>query len=139
MLVAALYCYLVALPIGYVYAAGWLGCGRRVCCGAGCGWPKRTPIERARSAAVLYMADNPGRCPTVEDLVNERYLAKTGARGMDIRCDSGEVELLEPASTAPTFRMKWKRRTCGALRVGVELWEAPFRVLIWAWRSTGPP
>ena len=68
--------------------------------------------------AALYCyhrADNPRRCPTVEDLVNERYLAETGARGIDIRCDSGEVELLEPASPAPTFRMKWKRRTCGAL------------------------
>ena len=57
MLVAALHCYLVALPIGYVYAAGWLGCGRRMCCGTACGWPKRTPIERPRSAVPLYMAD----------------------------------------------------------------------------------
>ena len=85
---------------------------------------------------MLYMADNPQRCPTVEDLVNERYLAETSARGIDIRCDSGELELLEPASAAPTFRVKWKRRTCSALRVGVEVWEAPFRMLIWAWRST---
>ncbi len=34
----------------------------------------KTDAEALRSAAMLYVADNPRGCPTVEDLVTERYL-----------------------------------------------------------------
>ena len=34
----------------------------------------KTDAQALRSAVMLYVADNPRGCPTVEDLVNERYL-----------------------------------------------------------------
>ena len=37
----------------------------------------RTDAQALRSAVTLYVADNPRQCPTVEDLVNERYLDRT--------------------------------------------------------------
>jgi hypothetical protein len=60
LLVAALY-YLVALPVGYVYAEGRLGCCHFGSCG------RRNPHLAARSAAMLYLADNPRGCPTPEE------------------------------------------------------------------------
>ena len=34
----------------------------------------KTDAQALRSAVMLYVADNPKGCPTVEDLVRERYL-----------------------------------------------------------------
>lgn len=37
----------------------------------------KTDAQALRSAVMLYVADNPRSCPTVEDLVTERYLDST--------------------------------------------------------------
>ncbi len=57
----------------------------------------KTDAQSLRSAATLYKADNPRECPTVEALVNERYLDGT-RRTTDawdtpfqITCEEGEL------------------------------------------------
>ena len=132
LLLAALY-YLVALPVGYVYAADWLGCCRLDCCGGG--GVKTTPLIAARSAVMLYLADNPRRCPTLEELVDERYLDKAYTPGIEIRCKDGEAEVIGPAPPAPTLRMRWERQACRTLNLGGTVWALPFRGLIWAWQA----
>ncbi len=62
---------------------------------------KTTKIDAQalRSAVMLYVADNPRRCPTVEDLVSERYL--DGSRRTtdawetpyQISCEDGDVSV----------------------------------------------
>jgi hypothetical protein len=130
LLVVALY-YLVALPVGYVYAEGWLGCGHF---GSG-GRPKRTPLQAARSAVMLYQTDNPRRCPTPEELVEERYLDEAHAEGIEIRCEDGDVDVIGPGPPAATLRARWKQRACRTLGLGGEMWTLPFRGLIWAWQA----
>ena len=57
----------------------------------------KTDSEALRSAAMLYVADNPRGCPTVEDLVSERYL--DGSRRTtdawntpyQITCEDGDI------------------------------------------------
>jgi general secretion pathway protein G len=59
----------------------------------------RTDAQALRSAVMLYVADNPRRCPTVEDLVSERYL--DGSRRTtdawetpyQISCEDGDVSV----------------------------------------------
>ena len=60
----------------------------------------KTDAQALRSAVMLYVADNPRGCPTVEDLVNERYLDAT-RRTTDawdtefqITCEDGEITVL---------------------------------------------
>ena len=57
----------------------------------------RSDAQSLLSAIMLYKADNPRECPTVEDLVNERYLDKT-RRTTDawetdflISCEDGDI------------------------------------------------
>lgn len=57
----------------------------------------RSDAQSLRSAVMLYKADNARECPTVEDLVNERYLDKT-RRTADawetdflISCEDGDI------------------------------------------------
>ncbi len=53
--------------------------------------------QALRSAVMLYVADNPRNCPTVEDLVNERYL--DGSKRTEdawnspfrIACEDGDI------------------------------------------------
>ena len=53
--------------------------------------------QALRSAVMLYVADNPRECPTVEDLVTERYLdgSKRTADAWDtpfqVSCEEGEI------------------------------------------------
>jgi hypothetical protein len=131
LLVVALYC-LVALPVGYVCAEGWLSCGhlsRR----------RPAPLRATRSAAMLYVADNPRRCPTPEELIEERYLDEAYARNIErdteIRCEDGEIDVIWPGRPGATLRAQWKRRACRTLRLGTEAWALPFRGLIWAWQT----
>jgi len=57
----------------------------------------KTDAQGLRSAVILYVADNPRDCPTVEDLVNDRYL--DGSRRttdawdtpFQISCEDGEI------------------------------------------------
>ena len=57
----------------------------------------KTDAEGLRSAVMLYVADNPRGCPTVEDLVNDRYL--DGSRRttdawdtpFQISCEDGDI------------------------------------------------
>ena len=57
----------------------------------------KTDAQALRSAVMLYVADNPRGCPTVEDLVNERYL--DGSRRttdawdteFQISCEDGDI------------------------------------------------
>lgn len=60
----------------------------------------RTDAQAMRSAITLYMADNPRDCPTVEELVEKKYLQKTG-RTLDpwegefqIECESGDITVI---------------------------------------------
>ena len=131
LLVAALY-YLVALPVGYVYAEGRLGCSHFG------GRGRRNPHLAARSAVMLYLADNPRGCPTPEELVDERYLDEAyagDAEGIEIRCKDGDVELIGPGPPAATLRARWKQRACRTLGLGAEIWALPFRAMIWAWQA----
>lgn len=57
----------------------------------------KTDAQALRSAVMLYVADNPRGCPTVEDLVNERYLdgSRRTADAWDtpfqIACEDGDI------------------------------------------------
>jgi len=60
----------------------------------------KTDAQGLRSAVMLYVADNPRGCPTVEELVNERYLDGT-RRTTDawdtpfqISCEDGDVAVV---------------------------------------------
>ena len=60
----------------------------------------KTDAQGMRSAVMLYVADNPRGCPTVEELVNERYLDAT-RRTTDawdtpfqISCEDGDVAVV---------------------------------------------
>lgn len=56
--------------------------------------------QALRSAVMLYVADNPRGCPTVEDLVSERYLdgSKRTADAWDtefqVTCEDGDVVVI---------------------------------------------
>jgi general secretion pathway protein G len=60
----------------------------------------KTDAQALRSAVMLYVADNPRGCPSVEDLVSERYL--DGSRRTtdawetpyQISCEDGEISVL---------------------------------------------
>ena len=60
----------------------------------------KTDAQALRSAVMLYVADNPRGCPTVEDLVSERYL--DGSRRttdawdteFQITCEDGDISVL---------------------------------------------
>ena len=57
----------------------------------------KTDAQSLRSAVMLYVADNPRGCPTVEDLVAERYLdgSRRTADAWDtpfqISCEDGDI------------------------------------------------
>ena len=57
----------------------------------------RVDAQSLRSAATLYKADNPRECPTVEDLVSERYLDGTRRTAdawdtpFQIVCEDGDI------------------------------------------------
>ena len=60
----------------------------------------KTDAQGLRSAVMLYVADNPRGCPTVEDLVSERYLDGT-RRTTDawdtpfqISCEDGDIAVV---------------------------------------------
>ena len=60
----------------------------------------KTDAQGLRSAVMLYVADNPRGCPTIEDLVNDRYLDAT-RRTTDawdtpfqITCEDGDVAVV---------------------------------------------
>ncbi len=60
----------------------------------------KTDAQALRSAVMLYVADNPRSCPTVEDLVSERYL--DGSRRttdawdteFQITCEEGDIGVI---------------------------------------------
>jgi general secretion pathway protein G len=60
----------------------------------------KTDAQALRSAVMLYVADNPRACPTVEDLVNERYLdgsrrtADAWDTDFQISCEDGDIAVL---------------------------------------------
>ncbi|KPK51141.1 MAG: hypothetical protein AMJ63_13190 [Myxococcales bacterium SG8_38_1] len=60
----------------------------------------KTDAQALRSAVMLYVADNPRECPTVEDLISERYLdgsrRTTDAWDTDfqISCEDGEIAVV---------------------------------------------
>jgi hypothetical protein len=84
---------------------------------------------------MLYLADNPRRCPTPEELVEERYLDEAYAEGIEIRCKDGDIDVTGPEPPAATLRARWKQRACRTLGLGAEIWVLPFRGLIWAWQA----
>ena len=59
----------------------------------------KTDAQALRSAVMLYVADNPRGCPTVEELVSERYL--DGSRRTtdawdtpyEISCEDGDISV----------------------------------------------
>ena len=59
----------------------------------------KTDAQGLRSAVMLYVADNPRGCPTVEELVSERYL--DGSRRtsdawdtpFQISCEDGDISV----------------------------------------------
>ena len=59
----------------------------------------KTDAHALRSAAMLYVADNPRGCPSVEDLISERYL--DGSRRTtdawetpyQISCEDGDISV----------------------------------------------
>jgi general secretion pathway protein G len=60
----------------------------------------KTDAQALRSAVMLYVADNPRGCPTVEDLVNERYLdgsrrtADAWDTDFQITCEDGDIQVI---------------------------------------------
>jgi general secretion pathway protein G len=60
----------------------------------------QTDAQGLRSAVMLYLADNPRGCPTVEDLVSERYLdgsrrtADAWDTAFQISCEDGEIMVM---------------------------------------------
>ena len=60
----------------------------------------KTDAQGLRSAVMLYVADNPRGCPTVEDLVNERYLDGTRRTAdawdtpFQISCEDGDISVI---------------------------------------------
>lgn len=60
----------------------------------------KTDAQALRSAVMLYVADNPRSCPTVEDLVTGRYLDSTrrttDAWGTEFQvgCEDGEIAVV---------------------------------------------
>jgi general secretion pathway protein G len=60
----------------------------------------QTDAQGLRSAVMLYVADNPRGCPTVEDLVSERYLdgsrrtADAWDTAFQISCEDGEIGVM---------------------------------------------
>lgn len=60
----------------------------------------KTDAQALRSAVMLYVADNPRQCPTVEDLVNERYLdgsrrtADAWDTDFQISCEDGDIAIV---------------------------------------------
>ena len=60
----------------------------------------KTDAQALRSAVMLYVADNPRQCPTVDELVSERYLdgARRTADAWDtdfqISCEDGEIAVI---------------------------------------------
>ena len=60
----------------------------------------KTDAQGLRSAVMLYVADNPRSCPTIEELVTQRYLdgSRRTADAWDtpfqIVCEDGEVSVL---------------------------------------------
>jgi hypothetical protein len=87
---------------------------------------------------MLYLADNPRKCPTVEALVEERYLGEWNGDGIGISCDEGEVELTgpppPPAPPVP-LRRSFERVACQGLSVAAEIWLLPIRGLVWGWKT----
>jgi len=59
-----------------------------------------TDAQGLRSAVMLYVADNPRGCPTVEEMVSERYLDGTRRTAdawdtpFQISCEDGEVSVI---------------------------------------------
>jgi len=57
----------------------------------------KADAQALRSAVMLYVADNPRGCPTVEDLVSEKYLdgSKRTADAWDtefqVTCEAGDI------------------------------------------------
>jgi len=60
----------------------------------------KTDAQALRSAVMLYVADNPRQCPTVEDLVNDRYLdgsrrtADAWDTDFQISCEDGDIAIV---------------------------------------------
>ena len=60
----------------------------------------KTDAQALRSAVMLYVADNPRGCPTVEELVTERYLdgSRRTADAWDtefqITCEDGDISVM---------------------------------------------
>ncbi len=60
----------------------------------------KTDAQGLRSAVMLYVADNPRGCPTVEDLVTERYLDRTRRTAdawdtpFQITCEDGDISVV---------------------------------------------
>ncbi|KPK15172.1 MAG: hypothetical protein AMJ62_10220 [Myxococcales bacterium SG8_38] len=60
----------------------------------------KTDAQALRSAVMLYVADNPRGCPTVEELVSERYLdsSRRTADAWDtpfqISCEEGDIVVI---------------------------------------------
>ena len=133
LLLGAFY-YLALLPAAYSFAADGLGCCRLGCCGGG-GRPKRTAAQAARSAVMLFVADNPRRCPTVEELVEERYLAEWKAGEVEIHCEDGDIWVDGPAPPPVELRSEVWRALCHGLRRAAKHWALPFRLMLEGWRA----
>ncbi|MGB5695249.1 MAG: type II secretion system protein GspG [Polyangiales bacterium] len=60
----------------------------------------KTDAQSLRSAVMLYVADNPKECPTIDELISGRYLdsSRRTADAWDvpfqITCESGEIAVL---------------------------------------------
>jgi hypothetical protein len=133
VLIGALY-YFIALPAGYFYVGHLLDCFR------GFGFEcrpavKRSPVQRARSAIALYQADNPGRCPTVEELVEGRYLLEQYAPVVEVRCEDGDVVVLGPGSSPRPLSERRRRQACWAWNLGGTIWAMPMRGIVWVWKA----
>ena len=89
---------------------------------------------------MLYVADNPRSCPTVEALVDERYLDASYLDGVDvgdtgIRCRKGDIDVYAPGPPPPAAWMRLRQWLCGGLRVGATVWALPFRLMVEGWRA----
>ena len=84
---------------------------------------------------MLYVMDNPRSCPTVEALVDERYLDDVDVEVIGIRCREGDIDVYGPGPPPPAVWMRLKQWLCQGLRVGATVWALPFRLMVEGWRA----
>lgn len=116
--------YLAGL-LGLFYVGNQLGCCTTRCC------RHSLELDRAalRSVAILFRAENDGRCPTTQALVDQHYIAPGPWQDdYTFHCDANDVGVQGPPKgpSPPTQRETW----CPTVRGLLALWLSPLRLFV---------